>query len=211
MRLSGKEKHRTEPRRPEVFHVAARLFHQKGYAQTSMNDVAQALGLTKAGLYHYIESKDQLLLGILNYGLDLLEVEVIVPLAEIRNPEEKLRQLVKSHIRLILQKRFHEITVILHENRTLHGKSLMEVNLRKKKYIHFLEEILTDIRKNNPGGTIQPKMGTFALLGMINWLYQWYDTKGAVSQEVLSEQYTELFLGGYLAGSSALSKKAPMN
>jgi TetR/AcrR family transcriptional regulator, cholesterol catabolism regulator len=194
-----------ECKRPEIFHVAARLFHEKGYAQTSMSDVANALGLTKAGLYHHILSKEHLLLGILNYGLDLLEKEVVVPLEEISDPEEKLRQLIRKHIQLILQKRFHEITVILHENRTLQGKPLAQINQRKKKYIHFLEGILTEIRKKDSHGDIQPKLGAFALLGMINWLYQWYDPLGPVSPDILAEQYTELFLRGFRTGTAGTS------
>ncbi len=192
-----------DSRRPEIFHVAARLFHEKGFAQTSMSDISAALGLTKAGLYHHILSKEQLLLAIFNYGLDLLEREVVQPVAEISDPEEKLRRLIQKHIQLILQKRFHEITVILHENRTLHGKSLDQINQRKKKYIRFLENILADIARKNPRGKIQPKLGAFALLGMINWLYQWYNPRGPVSQDELTEQFTELFLRGYGTGGAA--------
>lgn len=187
-----------EERWSHILHTAARLFHEQGYAQTSMSDVADSLGLTKAGLYHHIESKEQLLFEILSYGLDLLEKEVIRPIAELQNPEERLRQLIRRHIYLLLQQRCREITVILHENRTLSGKWLTEINRRKKDYIHLVESILTAVQKDRSVHHVRPKLASFALLGMINWTYQWYDVKGPVSQEELIDQFTDLFLKGFL-------------
>jgi TetR/AcrR family transcriptional regulator, cholesterol catabolism regulator len=193
-----KQNHLDDQKWSRILHTAARLFHEQGYAQTSMNNVADSLGLTKAGLYHHIESKEQLLFEILNYGLDLLEEEVIRPVAKLEDPVERLRQLIRRHIRLILQQRCREITVILHENRTLRGKWLVEINRRKKNYIHLVEDILTAIQKSRPHPCIRPKLASFALLGMINWTYQWYDVNGAVSQEELTDQFTDLFLLGFL-------------
>lgn len=185
-----------------IYDTAAKLFHSKGYAKTSMSDVARALGLTKAGLYHYIKSKEVLLFGTINYGMDLLEEQVVRPVSAIREPAEKLRTLLRGHIDLILQSRFREITVILHENRTLRGSLRAHVDARKKQYIHLIREILTALRRAHPGAGIDPRLGTFAILGMVNWLYQWYRPGGAISQELLAEQFTELFLNGFLGGAN---------
>src|SRR5207247_3684792 len=72
--------------RNRVFEVAAEVFHRKGYDNTSMSDVASAAGLTKAGLYHHISSKESLLYTVLAYGLDLAEAFVIRPLPELSVP-----------------------------------------------------------------------------------------------------------------------------
>ena len=187
----------SDARLREIYDTAAKLFHSQGYARTSMSDVARALHLTKAGLYHYIESKEQLLFGVINYGLDLLEEQVVRSVMAMREPADRLRCLIRGHIQLILQSRFREITVILHENRTLKGALRAQVDARKKRYILLLEEILTDLRRRRPHAGVSPHVGAFALLGMINWIYQWYRPSGAVSQEELAEEFTRLFLNGY--------------
>src|SRR5947208_10746342 len=87
-------------RRAEICRTAAQLFRDRGFDGTSVGDVARALGLTKAGLYHYFDSKEALLFEIMMYGLDRVRDEVIVPIKSIRAPEERLRQIVVRHARI---------------------------------------------------------------------------------------------------------------
>src|SRR5471030_724368 len=87
----------TNSRRIEICRTAAQIFHDRGYDATSVSDVAKALGITKAGLYHYFESKEALLLEITNYGLDRVRDDVIVPVKDIRDPGVRLRELVVRH------------------------------------------------------------------------------------------------------------------
>jgi TetR/AcrR family transcriptional regulator, cholesterol catabolism regulator len=188
----------SETRLREIYDTAAKLFHAQGYARTSMSDVARAMNLTKAGLYHHIASKELLLFGVINYGLDLLEEQVIRSVRAVREPVDRLRCLIRAHIQLILQSRFREITVILHENRTLKGNMRIQVDARKKRYILMLEDILGDLQRRRPHAGVSPHVGAFALLGMINWIYQWYRPSGTVSPEELADQFTRLFLNGYL-------------
>src|SRR5207244_11812678 len=105
--------------RNRVFEVAAEVFHRKGYDNTSMSDVAAAAGLTKAGLYHHISSKESLLYTVLDYGLDLTEAYVIRPLAEISDRLERLETMIGLHLRLLLEERNVEATGPLHGCRTL--------------------------------------------------------------------------------------------
>ena len=85
---------------PEMCRTAAQIFRDRGYDATSVSDVARALGMTKAGLYHHFESKEALLFEIMMYGLDRVRDEVIVPVRAIRDPEERLRQLIVRHARI---------------------------------------------------------------------------------------------------------------
>src|SRR6476620_5096502 len=89
-----------ESRRVEICRTAAQIFRDRGYDATSVSDIARALGLTKAGLYHYFESKEALLFEIMTYGLDRVRDEVAVPVRSIRDPEERLRQLIVRHARI---------------------------------------------------------------------------------------------------------------
>src|SRR3954447_4311634 len=88
------------PRRVEICRTAAQIFRDRGYDATSVSDIARALGMTKAGLYHYFDSKEALLFEIMTYGLDRVRDEVVVPAQTIRDPEERLRQIVLRHARI---------------------------------------------------------------------------------------------------------------
>src|SRR4051812_29109221 len=100
--------------RNRVFEVAAEVFHKKGYDNTSMSDVATAAGLTKAGLYHHIDSKERLLYTVLDYGLDLTDSCVVKPLDDISDPLERLKTMIDLHLRLVLEQRNLEVTGLLH-------------------------------------------------------------------------------------------------
>src|SRR5882762_1590583 len=91
----------TEGRASEVYRTAAEIILQKGYDATSVSDIAQALGITKAGLYHYIHGKTQLLFDIMQYGLDELEREVAKPAMKIGDAETRLRFMIEMHARIV--------------------------------------------------------------------------------------------------------------
>src|SRR5947207_4134173 len=110
------QKTQSQDKLREICRVAARVFYEKGYDGASMQDIADAVGLTKAGLYHHIGSKDHLLYEIMNYGMDILQETVLDKVKTIVDPREKLRQTIIGHIDLIVRARDQEITVILHEN-----------------------------------------------------------------------------------------------
>src|SRR5215510_4177086 len=90
-----------EPRQ-EILRTAARLFQQQGYDATSMNDVAAALKLSKGGLYHHFQSKDEILFHIMNHAMEITQERVISPVRGIQNPEERLRMLIRLHIEVVL-------------------------------------------------------------------------------------------------------------
>ena len=191
-----------EPRQ-EILRTAARLFQQQGYDGTSMNDVAAALKLSKGGLYHHFQSKDEILFNLMSHAMDITEERVIAPVKSIPNPEERLRALIRLHIGVVLGERDREITVMLHENHPLSPALRKRINARKKDYVHFVENLIAEVQnsQNARGGTkkaITPRAAAFALLGMINWIYQWYRPEGSLQEESLVEQYTEIFFQGAL-------------
>src|SRR5438093_5624052 len=114
--------------RNRVFEVAAAVFHRKGYDNTSMSDVATAAGLTKAGLYHHVSSKESLLYTVLDSGLDLTEACVTKPLESISDPLERLKMMIELHLRLVLEERNLEVTGLLHECKTLSIADQTKIN-----------------------------------------------------------------------------------
>jgi len=193
--------HKRDSRHPlrEICRTAARVFYDKGYDGASMQDIAEAVGLTKAGLYHHVRSKDRLLFEIMNYGMDILDEAVISRVRDIADPRERLRQTITGHIDLVVRTRDLEITVILHENRSLKGELRRRINARKQEYIHLLERTIAEVQAGTSVPPyITPRLAAFALLGMINWLYQWYRPDGPVKEAELTEAYVGFFFRGLL-------------
>jgi len=188
-----------EPRQ-EILRTAARLFQQQGYDATSMNDVAAALKLSKGGLYHHFQSKDEILFNLMNHAMDITEESVLKPVMAIPDPEQRLRALIRRHIAVVLSEGDREITVMLHENHPLPPILRKRINARKKDYIHFVENLVAEVqRARSSKGAVTPRAAAFALLGMLNWIYQWYRPEGVLEEESLAQQYTEIFFQGAFA------------
>ena len=188
--------------RNRVFEVAAEVFHKKGYDNTSMSDVASAAGLTKAGLYHHISSKESLLYTVLDYGLDLTQSYVLEPLKEIPDPLERLRTMIDLHLRLVLQERNLEVTGLLHECKTLSASDRAKINRRKKEYVRITTGIIADVTKKYNVKDMNPKLAAYALLGMLNWTYQWYKLSGSNTREEIVETFQKIFLQGILGNTA---------
>lgn len=195
------QEHRQEPRQ-EILRAAARLFQQQGYDATSMNDVAAALKLSKGGLYHHFQSKDEILYNIMSHAMDITEQRVInvvrhIDGASVAGAEERLRTLIRLHIQVVLSPEDREITVMLHENHPLSTALRRKINGRKKDYVVFVENLIADVqRKRNSASPVTPRAAAFALVGMINWIYQWYKPDGPLTGEAIVRQYTDIFFHG---------------
>lgn len=184
-------------RRTQIFEKAASQFCVKGYDSTSMSDIADAVGITKAGLYYFVESKEHLLYLITDYGLDILDEMVIEPLKSVEGSEELLRQLISRHVQLVVH-RPREMTIILHERTALTGLYREKIIERKKAYINYVRDIMVRLQKEGLARNVDATAATFFLLGAMNWIYQWYKVDGRLSEEALVDELTSLFVRGYL-------------
>lgn len=185
-------------RQAQILETAARLFCEKGFDKASMGDISSAMGLTKAGVYHHIGSKEELLYAIMSYGMDLFEQKVLSQVRAIEDPLERLRATVRGHVLLITRDRPKEITVILHESNALKGRYAARINARKRRYIRFLQKIFRELARRDGARRFDPGAAAFAVLGMINWIYQWYRPGGRLSDEQLADALTDLLLHGVL-------------
>jgi len=185
---------KNEFQRNRVYEVAAEVFHRKGYDNTSMSDVATAAGLTKAGLYHHISSKESLLFTILDYGLDLTDANVVEPLKKIEDPLERLMLMIELHLKLVLEQRNLEVTGLLHECKTLSDSDRVKLNRRKKKYVQMTTKLIDGVTKKYNVKDVDSKLAAFALLGMLNWTYQWYKASGSHRCNEIVKNFQQLFL-----------------
>jgi len=93
--------------------------------------------------------------------------------------------------------RDREITVLLHENHPLPPSQRKQINVRKKEYIYFVETLIAEVQQaRRTTRAVGARAATFALLGMINWISQWYKPEGALNAEQIAQQHTEIFFRG---------------
>jgi len=186
-----------QPRRAEICRTAAQIFRDRGYDATSVSDIARALGITKAGLYHYFESKEALLFEITAYGLDRVREDVILPARAVRDPEARLRQLVIRHARIATQGR-GAIAQLVDEVRALPPPARKRVEERMRGYVDLIRGTLLELRSAGRLRDIDPTVATFSLIGAILWLPRWFRQNGRLSQEQVANEIANIALGGLL-------------
>ena len=185
----------------EIYRTAAQIILRKGYDATSINDIANALGMTKAGLYHYINGKKELLFDIMNFGLDELDEEVATPAGEIAEPTERLRFIIASHAQLVTRGQ-GAITILVDEITALTPAQNRIITRRKREYFNRLRELLNTLKAEGKLQDVDTTAATFSLLGMISWLSRWFRQNGALTQEQVAEQITKIALNGLLRSDS---------
>jgi AcrR family transcriptional regulator len=181
-----------------ILESAARVICARGYDGASMQEIAEACGMTKAGLYHHIETKEKLLLAIMNYGMDLFEEQVIAKVIDIADPVERLKACMAKNIKLVTSGSSKEVTIILHEHNTLTGHAGREINARKKKYVRFLESAIAEAIRRGQIRRVDSTLAAFAFLGSVLWTYKWFRHDGVLSEEQVAGGMVDLFFRGLM-------------
>jgi AcrR family transcriptional regulator len=179
-----------------ILQQAARLIYLKGYEGTSMQDIADACGMTKAGLYHHIATKEGMLLAIMHYGMDLFEERVLDPVKDISDPLARLKATMARNVELVTHDSTKEVTIILHEHSTLTGEAKREINGRKKQYVRFLEDTMEQAMAQGQIRTVDPTLASFSFLGTVLWTYKWYRSDGALTPQQLADGIADLYFRG---------------
>ena len=185
------------PRRFDLCMTAARTFVEKGFNATSVNDIAAALGVTKPGLYHYISSKEALFFEIVSLGMDWLDEDVIKPVQSIKDPEERLRQILLRHAKLTACNEGW-ITILLDEMHALPAPQRKKIEQRKRGYLDLVRGTLAQLKSAGRLRDVDPTVAALSVLGMIVWLPRWVRPDGRMSPEQVATAVTQLALDGLL-------------
>ena len=193
----------SEPdRRTEIYRQAARIICEKGFDGTSMNDIAEAVGLTKAGLYHHISGKRDLMFRIMTYGMDALHHEVVAPARSIMDAEQRLRMIIANHVRLITGRSTSDghnaVTIVIDEVSGLTPTQRRKINQRKRAYVNLVRETLGELAAEGKLRPVDVTTATFGLLGTILWLSRWYNPGGRLGPDQIAQEVTNAALGGLL-------------
>ncbi len=124
-----------------ISQVSARLIHQKGFANTTMRDIARATGMSLGGLYHYFKNKEDLLFKILNHYMDLTLSNLEQNLAPLSSPKEQIAFILDRHIRLYVA-HYDEAKCLLHEREYLRGKHLAMIKKKERHYFEICREVI---------------------------------------------------------------------
>lgn len=183
----------------QICETTAHIIGEKGYEKTSMRDIARRLRITAPSLYYHVKNKQHLLFLVMNYGAELIKSRVVDPVAELTDPEEKLNLLIKNHVKLMVGQS-REVFALIYEQDSLLGRYRAKILTPKRQYVAFIKGILTELKESGRAHDIDVTAATFAILGMINWIYKWFKPEGRLSADELAENLANLFLHGYLKG-----------
>jgi AcrR family transcriptional regulator len=186
--------------REDILRAAAQVFRQSGFHGTTVQQIADVVGLQKGSLYHHISSKEELLYEVVMAGLTQLGERLEAVVNSCLPPAEKLRQLVETHIRYAAEN-LDIATVVLFEHRAMLGLPAWrdEYVLRRD---FFESQFRTAIQEGVDRGDlcdVDVPIVTQALLGAHNWLVMWYRPEGRLSPQEIATVIADTFLRGLLA------------
>jgi AcrR family transcriptional regulator len=192
-----------EPDRVDIiYRAAARIICEKGYDATSMSAIAEAVGITKSGLYHHISGKRNLLFNIMNFGMDSLEEQVIIPARAVIDAEQRLRTIIVNHVQLITSRSTPEgnnpVTILVDEVAGLTPAQRRKIDQRKRAYVNLIRDTLKELASEGKLREVDVTAAAFSLLGMILWLSRWYNPNGRLTPEQLSKEVMNIALNGLL-------------
>lgn len=195
----------THDKHAEIFAAALKLFRAKGYHGASMQDLAEAVGMQKASLYYYFKSKEDLLVLVCERATSAFTQELAAIVASDLSATEKLRRAIENYL-LALCAQLDLFTVFLHEQKFLGAAQKKRLRTEGKRHGELLGEI---VKQGVASGEFRPvnvTITTLAILGMCNWLYEWYSPEGTLEPRAIAEIFSEMVLNG-LAQNVVAGKK----
>jgi AcrR family transcriptional regulator len=185
-----------DDQREAILERAAELFARQGYTATSMNEVAAACGVSKAGLYHYVRDKRELLFQITAGHVARLEQVVAEVLGEPAAPdaEARLRALILRFVREYASAQ-HEHRVLTEDVRFLDEAERAHVLGAQRRVVAAFGEAIAAVRPTLARNELEKPLAML-LFGMINWMFTWLRPDGTLTHEDMAPLVADLFFGG---------------
>jgi AcrR family transcriptional regulator len=183
--------------RDTILEAAAQVFRQKGFHGASMQDIAEAVNLQKASLYHHVSSKQEILLALLDRALELL-LERISAISNQSIPaDQKLRQMIRTYLQ-ILAENTDLSAVLLFEHRSLEREQHARHVPNRDRFEALWRDVLVEGVSAGSFQCDDPALTTRAILGILNWTITWYRPDGNLTIDQIADQYSHLLLNGLL-------------
>jgi len=183
--------------REDILEAAAQVFREKGFHGASMQDIAEAVNLQKASLYHHVSSKQEILLALLDRALELL-LERISAISIQKIPaDKKLQEMTRSYLHLLTQNTDLS-AVLLFEHRSLERKQHARHVPNRDKFEALWRDVLTEGVAAKIFKCDNPALSARAILGILNWTITWYRPNGPLEIDEIADHYSNLLLNGLL-------------
>lgn len=183
--------------REDILTAAAQVFGEKGFHAASMEDVAKAVELRKASLYHHVPSKQALLAAILDQALDILIARMEAVMAEPASCGEKLRAALVAYQEAMAEYP-NLAAVLLLEHRSLDAKYRRRHIPRRDRFEGLWRQLIEEGMQSGDFDCADPNMAAKAILGVANWTVTWFRPNGRLSAKEIAEYNADLLLDGLI-------------
>ncbi len=178
-------------KRDEILQEAGKLFRRKGFNGTSMQDIASEVGILKGSIYYYFNSKNEIFQEVLNRGISPILKKAELVMGKNISPSDKMRELIRDHIYYIMHNNY-SLVLFFQEKENLSAEQTKDYIESRNRY----EKIFKDVMREGINQGVFPRVNVsftvFAILGMCNWIIQWYNPRGPRSHEEIIDHMVYL-------------------
>jgi AcrR family transcriptional regulator len=188
--------------RDQILRTAADLFRERGYRATTVDDIAARLGMSKASLYTHFAAKEAMLAAISRETIEAFTRELGLVLESGLPADEKLRRVVRQHVRFVIANRSF-LAVFFSEEANLPPRFARSLAAQKDRYDKGIETIVQEGIREGIFREAPSRLVVYGLLGMLNWIHKWYNPAGRWDAEELSAVFLGLIEGGLVRRARA--------
>ncbi len=187
---------RTSAPRESILEVATRLFGERGYAATTMRDIAKSVGILPGSLYAHIESKDAVLLEIIEGGVDRFNTAVARVESQQLSPPDTLVAICREHVRIVADNP-GRTQIVFHQWRFLAEPHLSRLLAKRGRYERFFTDtVAAGVRSGDFDSTVDVRITVFGLLGALNWIPEWFSSDGPATADQVADTIVSSMLEG---------------
>lgn len=187
--------------REAILESAAQVFRQKGFHGASMADIADAVRLQKASLYHHFPSKQDILLELLDKALELVTDGMAEVIAQDLPIEEKLRLAMRSYLKT-LSEQGDLVSVMLMEHRSLDPEYRSRHIPRRDRFENMWRDLIQQGVESGVFACTDVPLAVRGLMGIMNWTITWYKPDGHLSIDEISDHFANMFMNGLRSQTS---------
>ena len=183
--------------RDDILDAAAQVISQKGLHGASMSDIANAVSLQKASLYHHVSSKQEILLALLDRALGMLTEHIAAIAGQDIPADQRLRLMIRAYLSALADN--SDLTsVLLFEHRSLDKKTHARHVPQRDKFEGLWRDVLNEGVRSKVFDLKDTGLAVRALMGVMNWTLTWYQPNGSKSIEQIADEYSDFILKGML-------------
>jgi AcrR family transcriptional regulator len=180
-------------KRERILEEAVKLFYERGFTGTTLDDIAAELGVTKPFIYTHFRGKVELLAALCKPTIELSLEAVSSAAARAGTPTERLRHAITDFTKVVLNRQ-PNIAIYFREEKNLSPEALAEINALRRQFDHVLSDLLMDGVATGEFEIHDPSIAALALGGMISWAYAWYRPGGRLTVDETATRMADLAL-----------------